>query len=191
MSISVPREQKIPQGNADSPGNPTHRIRPGFYSRMLRKPINFRNHFQRGQATLEILIVLLILIPLIFGGIELSRGVAVRAALDSGVGIMVQAISIDPSPSQWSWAATVVQQTVDQNVFGSAGLDPFVNLEAYDSSGSLITDPLNTMQTLPYGAGFCLVGWENYAPMIPLVTLPLPGHLRIQVRHCGVIQKIG
>lgn len=191
MSISVLRERKIPPGNADSPGNLAHRIHPRFCSRILRKPSNFRNHFQRGQATLEILLVLFILIPLIFGGIELSRGVAVRAALDSGVGVMVEAISIDPSPSQWSWGAGVVQQTVDQNVFGSAGLDPFVNLEAYDSSGSLISDPVNNMQNLPYGAGFCLVGWENFAPMIPLVPLPSPGHIRIQVRHCGVIQKIG
>jgi Flp pilus assembly protein TadG len=47
---------------------------------MFRKPMNFQNHFQRGQATLEIVIVLLILIPLIFGGIEISHGVAVRAA---------------------------------------------------------------------------------------------------------------
>jgi hypothetical protein len=188
MSISVPKKQKTPQGNADGPGNLTHRIRPGFYSRMLRKPANFRNHFQRGQATLEILIVLLILIPIIFGGIELSRGVAVRAALDSGVGVMVQAISIDPSPSQWSWGAGVVQQTVDQNVFGSAGLDEYVSLAAYDSSGSLITDPQSSMQDLPYGAGFCLIGSIGYSALIPLLpTLP---PITIRVQHCGVIQKV-
>jgi hypothetical protein len=182
MSISVPKEQKILQGNADSPENLTHRIRPGFFSRILRKPTNFRNHFQRGQATLEILIVLLILIPLIFGGIELSRGVAVRSALDSGVSVMVPAISIDPN--QWGWSATIVQETVDQNVFGSVGLDPTVHLEAVGFNNQ----PIGDLTTLPYGALFCVVGSVGYSPMVPL--LPNLPPIIITVKHCGVIQKI-
>ena len=136
---------------------------------------------------LEILVVLLILIPLIFGGIELSRAVAVRGALDSGVGVMAQAISIDPRPDQWTWAAKVVQDTVNQNVFGTAGLDPFVSLAAYDSSGAEIIYPKDNMQNLAFGAGFCLKGWVKYTPLIPLLPLP---PITLLVQHCGVIEKV-
>jgi Flp pilus assembly protein TadG len=138
---------------------------------------------QRGQAMLEILIVMIFLVPLIFGGIELSRGVAVRAALDSGVGVAARALAIDPT--QWSWAATVVDQTVQQNVLGTAGIG-IVHLEAYDSAGTQID---SSIQDLSYGAPFSLVGWVTYAPEIPLISLSPPS-MTIRVRHFGVIERI-
>jgi hypothetical protein len=49
-----------------------------------------------------------------FRGIELSRGVAIRQALDSGSGAAVRPLSLDPT--QWSFAGNVVQQGVNQNV---------------------------------------------------------------------------
>jgi Flp pilus assembly protein TadG len=163
------------------------RTRSGFHSWKIRQSAILKNRFQRGQATLEILIVLLILIPLIFGGIELSRGVAVRAALDSGVGVAVQALSIDPSQSQYAWAANVVATTVAQNVFGSAGLGP-VNFEAHNSVDTIIDR--DEFAALNYGEPFCIVGWVDYSPLIPLLTLA-PGSVRIRVRHCGIIERIG
>jgi hypothetical protein len=160
-----------------------------FCSPNIRRSPILGSRFQRGQATLEILIALLVLIPLIFGGIELSRGVAVRSALDTGLGVMVQAVSVDPSPGNWSWASGVVQHTVDQNVFGEAGLDSYVTIEAQDSSGLTITDPVDNFQNLPYGAGFCLIGSVGYTALIPLIpSLP---KITIKVEHCGVIQNLG
>ena len=70
-----------------------------------------------GQASVEALLVLMLLGLLIFGGIELSRGVAVRQALDSGCGAAVRALSLDPG--QWSFSANLVQQSVQQNVMGA------------------------------------------------------------------------
>jgi hypothetical protein len=174
------------------PGGKRRRTLPSpsrLFSPNIRRSLILGNRFQRGQATLEILIALLILIPLIFGGIELSRGVAVRSALDTGLGVMVQAVSVDPSPGNWSWAAGVVQHSVDQNVFGEAGLDPSVTIEAFDSSGSPISDPRDSFQNLPYGAGFCLIGSVGYTALIPLIpSLP---KITIKVEHCGVIQNLG
>jgi hypothetical protein len=139
--------------------------------------------FQRGQAMLEILIVFIFLIPLIFGGIELSRGVAVRAALDSGVGVAARALAVDPT--QWSWAGIVVTQTVEQNVFGMAGIgEP--HLEAYDSAGVQIDGDISL---LSYGAPFYLVGWATYTPEIPLISLS-PVSMTIRVRHYGVIERM-
>jgi len=182
MWISVPKVRKPPPGGAKITGGMEIRTRTGFSSLNNRQSTKLRNRFQRGQAMLEILIVLLILIPLIFGGIELSRGVAVRSSLDSGVGVAVQALSIDPT--QWGFAGTVVQQAVDQNVFGSAGLDPFVHLEARDFNDL----PIGDLTVLPYGAPFCIVGSVGYSAMVPLLPSLMP--ITIRVRHCGIIQRI-
>jgi hypothetical protein len=182
MWISVPSAQASTPDGAKREGLCA---RPGFAFSSNGPSLHRKRSFQRGQATLEILIVLLILIPLIFGGIELSRGVAVRAALDSGVGVAVQALSIDPS--QWTWSTNVVATTVAQNVFGSAGLGT-VHFEAHNSADVIIDSA--TFSNLAYGEPFCIVGWVDFTPLIPLIALPSPGHIKIQVRHCGIIQRI-
>ena len=138
----------------------------------------------RGQASLEILIVLIILIPLVFGAIELSRGVAVKAALDSGVGTAVRALSVDPT--NWDWAANTVATTVAQNVFGSAGLGTVV-FEAFDSSGTQLSR--SEFALLVYGTPFHLEGSVQYTPQIPLLSLS-PSYLTIRVRHYGIIERI-
>jgi hypothetical protein len=140
--------------------------------------------FQSGQASLEILIVLIILIPLIFGAIELSRGVAVKSSLDSGVGLAVRALSVDPN--NWSWAGTVMDTTVAQNVFGSAGLGP-VNFAAYDSSG--ISLSAAEFAALNFGAGFYIEAWVVYTPEIPFLPL-MPASITIRARHYGIIERI-
>ena len=55
---------------------------------------------QKAQASIELLLILLILVPLLLGGIELARGVGIRQALDSGTGVATRALSLDPG--QWS-----------------------------------------------------------------------------------------
>ena len=55
-------------------------LRRGFPQPAQSRFFHRRLCLRRGQATLEMLIVLLFMIPLLFGAIELSRGVAIRAA---------------------------------------------------------------------------------------------------------------
>ncbi len=124
------------------------------------------------------------LIPLIFGAIELSRGVAVKSSLDSGVGLAVRALSVDPL--NWGWSAGLVSTTVAQNVFGSAGLGP-VHFEAYDSSGAQL-DQLQ-FAALNYGAGFYIEAWLEYTPQIPLLNLA-PAFITLRARHYGIIERI-
>jgi Flp pilus assembly protein TadG len=149
----------------------------GCVARRFRK-------FQSGQASLEILIVLIFLIPLIFGAIELSRGVAVKSSLDSGVGLAVRALSVDPN--NWVWATNTVTQTVIHNVFGSAGLSNYT-FTAYDSSDN----PLSSAQfaALNYGAGFYIEATVRYTPQIPLLPL-MPTFITIRARHYGIIERI-
>jgi hypothetical protein len=138
---------------------------------------------RRGQAMLEILLVLFILIPLIFGGIELSRAVSVRAALDSGVGVAARALSLDNSSGQWSWAVSVVNDTVSQNVFGSSGVEA-ISVYATNIGGSTPID----ITGLSFGDPFCIVGETHFTPDIPFLTTT---RILIRTRHCGIIEEIG
>jgi len=60
----------------------------------------------------ELLLALLILVLVTYAGIELSRGVAIRQALDSGTAASVRALSLDPT--QWTYSSNLVQQSVQQ-----------------------------------------------------------------------------
>ncbi len=146
-------------------------------------PRGFR-FFRRGQASLEILIVLLFLIPLIFGAIELSRGVAVKSSLDSGVGLAVRALSVDPGA--WDFARDAVINTMAQNVFGTAGLNN-LTFRAYDSSGSELAQ--GDIAILTYGAGFYIEAAVDYTPQIPLLNLA-PTFITLRARHYGIIERI-
>jgi hypothetical protein len=181
IMISEPKEWKSSQDDTKGSRDMELRTRPGFTPLRIGQSTFRRNRFQRGQATLEILIVLLILIPLIFGGIELSRGVAIRSALDSGVGIAARTLSIDPS--QWGWSANLVATTVTNNILGCTA-PCTVHLEAYTPDGTLINEGINS---LSYGSPFYLVGWVVFSPEIPLLN---PGPITIKVQHFGVIERI-
>ena len=77
---------------------------------------------QKGQAAVEALLVLMIMALVIFGGLELSRGVAIRQALDSSTGAAVRALSLDPT--QWSYSRDLVRDGTNQNVMGESVTTP-------------------------------------------------------------------
>jgi hypothetical protein len=140
-----------------------------------------KNANERGQAVLEMLLVILVLVPLLFGGIELARGVAVRHALDSGTGVAVRALSLDPE--QWDWSSQIVAQAVQENVMGDGGVgDPL--LRAYDSSGSLLTPEV--LADLPFGTSFRL---EAEVAFIPDLVLIPEQPIRVRVSHWGIVER--
>ncbi len=144
-----------------------------------------RGKTHRGQASLEMLIVLIFLIPLLFGAIEISRGVAIRAALDSGIGIAVRAMSLDPSVTQWDWVRIRAQEAVNQNVFGTDGVGA-VGFKLYASDGvtEISQADLNNQS---YGYMFCLEGTVTFTPSVPLLPL---NTISIRVRHYGMVERM-
>ena len=134
-----------------------------------------------GQASLEVLIVLILLIPLIFGAFALSRGVAIKSALDSGVAVAVRALSLDPT--NWTFASNAVTMTVAQNVFGGSGLGP-IHFEAYNSSGVQLFE--STFDDLVLGDGFYIVAWVQYGPQVPLLPL---APITLRARHYGIVER--
>jgi Flp pilus assembly protein TadG len=132
-----------------------------------------------GQASVEALLVLMILGMLIFGGIELSQGVAVRQALDSGTGAAARALSLDPA--QWSFALGVIQQSVDQNVMGA---NPSVTVQVMDSTGNLRSAAW--LSGSPFGTTFILEASAPFQVSIPFLPASAT---TIRVRHWGIVER--
>jgi Flp pilus assembly protein TadG len=138
---------------------------------------------ESGQAVLEFLLVLMILAPLLFGGIELARGVGIRHALDSGVGVATRALSLDPT--QWSWAATVISQSVTGNPLGGgAGTTNAPVVKVYNAGGTEIS--ATTLASLPFGSAFRLAASVTYTPDVPLVGGQM---VTIRVSHWGIVER--
>lgn len=136
---------------------------------------------EKGQGSIELLLVLLILIPLLFGGIELARGVGIRHALDSGVSISTRALSLNPT--QWSWATSVIDQAVTGNPLGGGAVSSPVII-VYDKNGNQINP--STLANLPFGSAFRLEATVSYKPDITLVGGQT---VTIRVSHWGIIER--
>ena len=156
-------------------------------------PIVARNHstirlpgyqtirLQKGQASIELLLVLLILIPLLLGGIELARGVGIRHSLDSGVGVATRALSLDPS--QWDWSISVINQTIQDNILGGGSVSA-VTIKVYNASGTQISS--DDLAALPFGVAFRLEASCTYTPEIVLVGGQT---VTIRVSHWGIMER--
>ena len=154
-------------------GPPAHRAASGMAC----------SHAQRGQAALEMLLVLLILVPLLFGGIELARGVGIRHSLDSGVGVASRALSLDPA--QWSWATQVIEDSVSNNVLGGGTASP-PTVRAFNDAGTQLTS--GQLAALGFGETFRLQAETEYTPWLPLVTGGGQA-ISIRVSHWGIVEQ--
>ena len=136
---------------------------------------------QKGQASVELLLVLLILVPLLLGGIELARGVGIRSSLDSGTAVAVRTLSLDPS--QWAWSTSVISQAVSGNLLGGGSVS-VVSVNIYIAGGSLITS--GALANLPLGSSFRLVASCTYTPKIALIGGQT---VTIRVSHWGIVER--
>lgn len=136
---------------------------------------------QRGQAALELLLALLILVPLLFGALELARGVTLRHALDSGVGVAVRALSL--TPDEWGRAQTLVQDALDNNLLGVDGTGA-LTLQAYNSAGGSLSPA--GLSALAFGETFCLEARADFTPLLPLVGGQT---VSMRARHCATMER--
>lgn len=136
---------------------------------------------ESGQSVLEFMLALLVLVPLLIGGIELSRGVGIRQALDSGTFIASRALSLEPG--EWNWATSTIQAALNDNILGGGSVSaPTVRI--YDHSGTEITS--NELQNLPFGAQFRLESEVGFTPDIPLVG---GSAITIRVSHWSIVER--
>lgn len=135
--------------------------------------------WKSGQAAVEGLLAVMILGLLIFGGIELSQGVAVRQAMDSGAGAAARALSLDPA--QWSFATSLIQQSVNQNVMGAS---PAVTISIYDTSNTKRSSAW--LSGSSFGTGFIVEASVPFQANIPF--LPASA-VTIRVQHWGIVER--
>lgn len=146
---------------------------------MTSTPKSVLREDRRGQAAVEALLVVMLLAILIFGGVELARGVAIRQALDSGTGAAVRALSLDPAG--WNYARDLIQAGADQNVMGE---EVAVSLRVLDAGGSAQSSAW--LSGSPFGTGFLLEASAPFQADIPFLSEPL---LTISVRHWGIVER--
>lgn len=135
--------------------------------------------WRAGQVAVEALLVVILFGLLIFGGIELSRGVAIRQALDSGTGAASRALSLDPA--QWGFATNLVQQSVNQNVMGT---QPPVTMQVFDSSNTPRSSAW--LSGSPFGTGFIIEAAVPFQADIPFLP---DSAVTIRVRHWGIVER--
>jgi len=129
----------------------------------------------------ELLLALIILVPLLLGGIELARGVGIRHSLDSGAGVAARALSLDPT--QWTWATNTINQAVQDNILGGGSVGA-VTVKVYNAGGSQITS--SALASLPFGSSFRLEASCTYTPEIALVGGQT---VTIRVSHWGIVER--
>ena len=135
--------------------------------------------WRAGQVAVEALLVVILFGLLIFGGIELSRSVAIRQALDSGTGAATRALSLDPA--QWGFATNLVQQSVNQNVMGT---QPPVTVQVYDTSSTPRSSAW--LSGSPFGTGFIIEAAVPFQADIPFLP---DSAVTIRVRHWGIVER--
>lgn len=133
----------------------------------------------KGQAAVEALLVLMVLAMVIFGGIELSRGVAMRQALDSSAGAAVRALSLDPT--QWSYAKNLIQEGTNQNVMGTAEA---TTIQVFDAAGTPRSSAW--LSGSPFGTTFILEASAPFQADIPFLSEPI---MTIRVQHWGIVER--
>ena len=134
---------------------------------------------QKGQAAVEALLVLMILALVIFGGLELNRGVAIRQALDSSTGVAVRALSLDPA--QWSYSRDLVRDGTNQNVMGE---NVTTTLQVFDAAGTLRSSAW--LSGSPFGTTFILEASAPFQADIPFLSEPI---MTIRVQHWGIVER--
>jgi Flp pilus assembly protein TadG len=132
-----------------------------------------------GQASVEALLVLMLLVTVTFGGIELARGVSVRQALDSSASAATRALSLDPT--QWGFASSLVQQGVDQNVMGAG---PTSSLQIFDAAGNARSS--SWLASSSFGTAFVVEASAPFQADIPFLATPA---ITIRVRHWGIVER--
>lgn len=131
---------------------------------------------ERGQATLEMLLVLMVLVPLFFGAIELVRAISLRHSLDAGAFLAARAVSLNPD--DLTYPQTVVTNTVNQNVFGGGAISDF-------NPGTISWDVCPAGRVL--GCRFSYTSSLKYTPWLPLIG---GQQITITIRHHGIVEKL-
>lgn len=138
--------------------------------------------FHRGQTTLEMLLVLLVLIPLFFGAWELARGISVRMALDSGTDLAARALSMNPADTAYA-GEIILDQVNGSALCPSCGAQVQWCVSVND--GACVSNPGSGAIPTTFGTKFYVKAWLLFQSEVPLVALP---QVTIAAAHLGRVE---
>jgi len=135
-----------------------------------------------GQGTVEILLVLLVLLPILFGAFSLAQGIILKHNLDVSVEKAARVLSVNPS--DYNYAEYLIRSEVDGGLLG-AGYGQRVVIRLYDA----VTHAEISSADLA-GAGFgyrfvvrAEVPWRADIPFLS------SGPQTISVLHFGMVER--
>ena len=135
-----------------------------------------------GQGTVEILLVLLVLLPILFGAFSLAQGIILKHNLDVSVEKAARVLSVNPS--DYNYAEYLIRSEVDGGLLG-AGYGQQVVIRLYDA----VTHAEISSADLA-GAGFgyrfvvrAEVPWRADIPFLS------SGPQTISVLHFGMVER--
>ena len=138
---------------------------------------------ERGQASVELVLVLTVLMILLFGAISLAQGVAVKHALDIATEKATRLLSIDPK--SYDAAEALIRSEVEASWLGH-GYGALVNIALFDAlTGAPLT--ASDLGASAFGFQFRLETSVPFQADIPLLNLT---GRTLTVSHWGIVERL-
>ncbi len=138
---------------------------------------------QRGQATVELLLVLFIVALLIFGAFSLGQGITLKHALDVAAEKAARLLSIDPS--DYSSAEALIRSEVDANLLGGHyGQSVSIGLYDADTEAAITAGDLDAAA---FSYRFIVQVSVPFEASVPLLNLT---GRTISAAHYGIVDRI-
>ncbi|WP_347245499.1 TadE/TadG family type IV pilus assembly protein [Thermogutta sp.] len=143
-----------------------------------------KTHFwdERGQGTAELLFVLLVLVLLLFGMVEIARGVSIRHALDVSTEKAARVLSINPA--DYDYATSLIRTEVNGSILGG-GYGDRVVIQLRDAVSGAEISPAD-LATLGFGYRFVVEATVPWQPNIPFLSNPAR---TLSAMHFGIVES--
>ena len=138
---------------------------------------------EHGQASVELVLALTLLLIVVFGAFSLGQGVAVKHALDVATEKAARLLSI--APTDFWTADQIIRREVDANVLGG-GYGAQVRISLADAdTGAPLTD--SDLAQAAFGYRFLVVAEVPFQASVPLLTLT---GRTLMTAHYGLVDRV-
>ena len=137
---------------------------------------------ESGQGAVEILLVLLVLLPILFGAFSLAQGVILKHNLDVSAEKAARVLSVNPS--DYSYAEYLIRSEVESGLLG-AGYGQRVVIRLYDAVTRAEISPAD-LAGAGFGYRFVVQAEVPWRADIPFLS---SGPQTISVLHFGMVER--
>lgn len=137
---------------------------------------------ERGQGTVEVLLVLLILLPVLFGAFSLAQGITIKHALDVATEKAARVLSINPA--DYEYAVSLIRTEVNQGLLGT-GHGEQVVVRLYDAVTGVEISPAD-LDAAGFGYRFAVEAEVSWQPAIPFLSSPARV---LRAMHFGIVER--